>query len=192
MEVTHPDSAVLVYPLERLTKLYDGIEQLEDTLGVDDASDTYDVHSENGETWSMDEDGIWHPDANGDEWEDLDSGNEDEQYDPMEVDSVDWANESAVDEAPIIPPQHPISEVKPTGEESDFPWKRFDILPSAPHDHAFISSPPAQPSKSFLGRLAKEYRALASSLPGWFKCFTVRAYLIPYVSLIRIHHHSCI
>lgn len=45
-------------------------------------------------------------------------------------------------------------------------WKRFDILPSVPHDHAFYTSSPAQPSKSFLARLTREYRVLESSLPG--------------------------
>lgn len=45
-------------------------------------------------------------------------------------------------------------------------WKRFDILPSAPLDHAFYSSTPAQPAKSFLNRLNREYRALSNSLPG--------------------------
>lgn len=46
------------------------------------------------------------------------------------------------------------------------PWKRFDILSSAPADHAFYSEPPAQPGKSFMTRLNREYRALANSLPG--------------------------
>lgn len=44
-------------------------------------------------------------------------------------------------------------------------WKRFDILPSAPPDHAYYSHPPAQPGKAFMTRLQREYRALASSLP---------------------------
>jgi ubiquitin-conjugating enzyme E2 O len=48
------------------------------------------------------------------------------------------------------------------------PWKRFDILSSAPHDHAFYSTAPMLPSKAFLGRLSREYRVLESSLPGPF------------------------
>src|SRR5205085_1059048 len=36
---------------------------------------------------------------------------------------------------------------------------------SAPPDHAFYSSTPAQHSKFFLTRLSREYRVLASSLP---------------------------
>jgi ubiquitin-conjugating enzyme E2 O len=51
-------------------------------------------------------------------------------------------------------------------EPAEVPWKRFDILPAAPGDHAFYSEQPAQPGKSFMARLNREYRALASSLPG--------------------------
>jgi len=52
-------------------------------------------------------------------------------------------------------------------------WKRFDILPSAPVDHAFYSSTPATPSRVFLSRINREYRALANSLPD---SIIVRAY----------------
>ena len=52
------------------------------------------------------------------------------------------------------------------GKSGETSWKRFDILPSAPADHAFHSTTPAQPSRQFLSRLSKEYRALSSSLPG--------------------------
>lgn len=45
-------------------------------------------------------------------------------------------------------------------------WKRFDVLASAPVDHAFYSSTPAAPSRAFLSRINREYRALADSLPG--------------------------
>jgi ubiquitin-conjugating enzyme E2 O len=51
-------------------------------------------------------------------------------------------------------------------------WKRFDMLPSVPQDHAFISTTPGQPSKSFLARLTREYRVLETSLPGWL-CFAL-------------------
>ncbi len=51
-------------------------------------------------------------------------------------------------------------------EETDKPWKRFEVLPSAPVDHAFYNTAPAQPSRSFMTRLTKEYKALQSSLPG--------------------------
>ena len=45
-------------------------------------------------------------------------------------------------------------------------WKKFTFLPSAPPDHAFFDTPVAQPSKTFMTRLNKEYRVLGSSLPG--------------------------
>ena len=59
-------------------------------------------------------------------------------------------------------------------EDGDRPWKRFEVLPSAPADHAFYSSVPAQPSRSFMTRLTKEYKALQSSLPGASACFVVQ------------------
>ncbi|KAG8850223.1 hypothetical protein FRC20_002096 [Serendipita sp. 405] len=48
-----------------------------------------------------------------------------------------------------------------------------DVLPQSPVDHAFYSVEPVQPSKNFMSRLAKEYRALESSLPD---SILVRAY----------------
>lgn len=55
-------------------------------------------------------------------------------------------------------------------DEETSPWHRFEILPSAPMDHAYYGtkSSAAQPPKTFLTRLAKEYRVLASSLPSAF------------------------
>ncbi|KAI1796055.1 hypothetical protein LXA43DRAFT_1160458 [Ganoderma leucocontextum] len=58
-------------------------------------------------------------------------------------------------------------------EETDKPWKRFEVLPTAPVDHAFYNTAPAQPSRNFMARLTKEYRALQSSLPD---SILVRAY----------------
>ena len=51
-------------------------------------------------------------------------------------------------------------------ENDDLYWKRFDILPSVPTDHAFYDRPVARPSRTFMGRLQKEYRALSTGLPG--------------------------
>jgi ubiquitin-conjugating enzyme E2 O len=55
-------------------------------------------------------------------------------------------------------------------DKDSSPWHRFEILPSAPMDHAYFAtkSSSAQPPKSFLTRLSKEYRVLASSLPSTF------------------------
>jgi len=51
-------------------------------------------------------------------------------------------------------------------ENDDLYWKRFDILPCAPADHAFYGRPIAQHSRAFMTRLHKEYRALSTGLPG--------------------------
>ncbi len=50
--------------------------------------------------------------------------------------------------------------------ESDQSWERFLILPNAPLDHAFVSNQAAQPNKTFMLRLQKEFRVLRTSLPG--------------------------
>ena len=180
----------MTYPLERLTRLYDGIEQLEEDA-FDAGSDDGHSHSEDEETWAMDEDGIWRPETQGnDEWEDISmQGVEaetdieiDEVEGPMEVDSILSPSESAQTEgmgsdASANPELRPLEGSKGAAvaevvgvQQDDFgegiQWKRFEILSSAPPDHAFFSSPPALPSKSFLGRLSKEYRVLTSSLPG--------------------------
>ncbi|ELU39894.1 ubiquitin-conjugating enzyme domain-containing protein [Rhizoctonia solani AG-1 IA] len=49
-----------------------------------------------------------------------------------------------------------------TLDESTSPWHRFEILPSAPVDHAYYGhkTTSAQPPKSFMTRLAKEYKVL--------------------------------
>lgn len=192
MEVTHPDSTAACYPLEQLTKLHDGIEQLEDDLWGDDASDSHEMHSEDGrQIWSMDEDGVWQPDFDSNEWEELEDESDQAEHDSMDVDPRGWADKFVVDEpAEITSTKTPVPlQVNPDTQQghqlidplshSDrvlrngdvnmrdtLPWKRFDILPSTPHDHAFFTSSPAQPQKSFFSRLTREYRVLSSSLPG--------------------------
>jgi ubiquitin-conjugating enzyme E2 O len=197
----HPNSNVSVYPLERLTKLYDGIEQLEDDGWAEDTSDDDEsADEENGEgVWLKDDEGVWRyrfeqePDA--DEWEDDEERGEGDNNEVMDLDEeftasfVTLPSHSEVLHSPPEPiptiapssaipahldvPPDPIangnvdqegSELEATADDSL--WKRFDILASAPHDHAFYASAPAQPSKNFLGRLTKEYRVLSSSLPG--------------------------
>ena len=74
----------------------------------------------------------------------------------------------------LMEPQHPhIDQENIDDSDPEVRWKRFDVLPEAPHDHAFYSIDPAQPSKTFLARLSKEYRVLQSSLPD---SILVRAY----------------
>ena len=85
MEITLPNGTVAKYPLERLTRLYDTLEQLEDLWGEGSAQDDLEndpVHDHDTEVWAMDEDGVWQAQANGDEneeWEETDE--DDEDYD---------------------------------------------------------------------------------------------------------------
>ena len=200
----HPNSTVSVYPLERLTKLYDGIEQLEDDGWAGDTSDGEEsVGEENGEgVWLKDDEGVWRyrlEEADGNEWEETDEdedGNEGDENDAMNVDDdfgTDFMTVSSHPDTPP-PPLEPVSTVAPSptiqmssndaedpilnsnivqesNATADSSWKRFDILTSAPSDHAFYAAAPAQPSKSFLGRLNKEYRVLLSSLPGVYMSY---------------------
>jgi ubiquitin-conjugating enzyme E2 O len=79
---------------------------------------------------------------------------------------------------PPCPPSTSPSECALNGDHpvngnDHVPLKRFDLLSSAPPDHAFYLTVPGQHTKSFLGRLAREYRVLQSSLP---ESIHVRAY----------------
>ena len=201
VEVTHPDSTVKTYPLERLTRLYDGLEQLEEEAWADDASDEHD--SETEEVWAMHEDGKWRPDESNDpDWED-----EGEEYNDAHS-VMDWSNDedksaSMQETVPTMPPTSlPVvssidaesnsMDVTIAKEDQDSKhvrvdagdpkfnadgdgenWKRFDVLASAPVDHAFYSSTPATPSRAFLSRINREYRALADSLPGMSRPLTI-------------------
>ncbi|KAG6821345.1 hypothetical protein H0H93_014142, partial [Arthromyces matolae] len=190
VEVTHPDSTVKIYPLERLTKLHDGMEQLETDLWEDDGV-SYDGNSdhEDEHMWTIDENGELQPETMDDHWEEYEdedmysSGNEDS------IDVVGWADEptdvvmdgvETFTPVPSLRPRSPSFSEEISGPagrsvagNSQLAWNRFEILSAAPSDHAFISSPPAQPSKTFLSRLTKEYRVLSSSLPD---TIIVRAY----------------
>jgi len=181
----------MTYPLERLTRLYDGIEQLEEDA-FDAGSEDGHTHGEDEETWAMEEDGIWRPETQeNDEWEDISmQGIEVEEVIEidevggfmMQVDSILSPYEAGQIEG--VGPDAPTNAdfqlyegseepaiVEDVAVQQDDPghgiqWNRFEILSSAPPDHAFFSSSPALPSRSFLGRLSKEYRVLTSSLPG--------------------------
>lgn len=196
VEVTHPNGEISVLPLERLTRLYDSLEQIEDD-GWDDEISSHNSHSDYPDgVWLQDDNGIWRydkgEDDEDDEWEEMD-----EIEGAMEID-IPWAEDepSAVvddvidslprsvtpDIADSISPL-PVSpstttpdasqEIDIGGDQEDSPWKLFDILPSAPPDHAFYTTPCNQPSKAFLARITKEYRALSNSLP---ESILIRAY----------------
>lgn len=223
--MTHPDSSTASYPLQRLTKLHDGLEQLEDDAWDEEMSEGPHPYDDE-EMWEMSEDGVWRPHVHEDEdgdWEDTETEDdsmdveEESEVDAMAMDISDYSNyfESApagpVDFSDLPPlettslmpqpltpppstPPRPANlssastpaQLRPppvtpgagssssrTESDDGSSWKRFDILPNAPVDHAFYSSVPAQHSRQFLARLTKEYRALSNSLPGK-TCYTLR------------------
>ncbi|KAH7885926.1 hypothetical protein F5I97DRAFT_1936882 [Phlebopus sp. FC_14] len=202
VEVTHPNLAVSVLPLERLTRLYDSLEQIEDNGWDDHMLDQDAVHDESLEgLWLQDTDGVWRydRDSNDNDWEETDE----ELGDEMDIDIL-WAEyqPSAASEDVIsssvprnVTPDIADSDSLPISPSSTSPaasqvttdsgmregaeidaestWKRFEIIPAAPADHAFYTTLSGQPSRNFLARLTKEYRALENSLPD---SIVVRAY----------------
>ena len=200
VEVTHPDYSVSTHPLNRLTRLFDGIEQLEED-GWDEGSEHLsDFEFGEEEVWAMNENGGWQPAENGDEWVDDhggmdDFGHDDERMDidispediaadmdiiaePLEIvtdspvtpelPSAENDLQTPLDSTTVVSSEVPQQDNVPDGDDDDDVWKRFEIQSSAPPDHAFFSTPHAQPSKSFLARLRREYRVLDSTLPGRF------------------------
>ncbi|KAI6162076.1 hypothetical protein EDD17DRAFT_1579813 [Pisolithus thermaeus] len=195
VEVTHPNEEVSILPLERLTRLYDSLEQIEDD-GWDDEISSHNSHGDYPDgVWLQDDDGIWRYDKgeNDDEWEELDeeTGAEMEIDIPWAEDEPSVAVDDLIDSLPrsvtpdiadsISPlPVSPSTTTPDASQEMDIgsveealPWKLFDVLPCAPPDHAYYNTPCNQPSKAFLARVTKEYRALSSSLPD---SILVRAY----------------
>ncbi|KAK7694784.1 hypothetical protein QCA50_001972 [Cerrena zonata] len=196
VELMYPSGSSVVLPLERLTRLYDGLEQLQEMWGEDDddlSEDEEELDDEQGDDhiqfWTRDEDGQWmqneNPETDGwsTEEEDVPEPSSTENTESLKarmefLDSLkaDTSIEStrsseATEEVPSAPDNPPPE----AGSSSirDSIWKRFDVLPSAPPDHAFHGSTPAQPSRHFLARLAKEYKILENSLPD---TILVRAY----------------
>ncbi|KAK7468727.1 hypothetical protein VKT23_003230 [Stygiomarasmius scandens] len=194
VQVLHPDNIIFAYPLERLTKLYDGIEQLEDEIFEGGASSF-----EEEESWIQNEDGEWVPQDKSDEWEEYDDYDEDDYMDTedgiyqipgSDMQDGDDADDMLMDITPPLSASAtpkvasaedlngdslPASQKEdedtdmkdgsPDNEDESTSWKRFDILPQAPPDHAYYSTVPVQPSRNFLSRLQREYRILSSSLP---------------------------
>ncbi|KIK70823.1 hypothetical protein GYMLUDRAFT_32884 [Collybiopsis luxurians FD-317 M1] len=175
VEVLHPEGTSMSYPLGRLTRLYDGIEQLEDEF------------YENGSEGEQHLHGIWDYDYH---W-----GPDDEPYDHEEVEDEDDKDDLNIGEADrhslsaspttilsmsssssnsVTPDStQPILELaieeeitlEETGSKKDDNWENFKILTSAPPDHAYSQTTAAQPSRQFMSRLNREYRILMSSLP---------------------------
>lgn len=172
--MTHPDFSDGVYPLHHLTRMYDGIEQLENDLwgvGEEDggATSTYDGDClpVGGEGWDdTSEEGM----SQGGFSEE--TGGRDITMGPIE--------ETLTDDNTSV-------NMRADKDECDEnPWTLFKILASTPVDHAFYTSPPAQPSKFFLSRLRKEYTVLNSSLPG--KCITI---FDKFVIIKSSRHNPC-
>lgn len=199
--MTLPNGAVEVFPLSRLTRLYDTLEQLEDIL-----DEGLSVHDEEDMEEVMGDDGNWHThqtESDAEDWEDDedmmdvdDDWPEDETGSTATADTQpngDWWDDEAPASGSIVPSPGPSTSPEPSStacspspevakdlpenldgrtgisqqdSDAESPWKRFDVVAEAPPDHAFFSTPVAQPSRQFLARLQKEYRALTNSLPG--------------------------
>ena len=200
VDVMLPDSTPANLPLERLTRLYDGLEQLEDMWSddVSDAGSSYATDGDQEEIWTLNDNGVWEQgdDDNEDDW------STDEEAADVEMEGwsssdpttlpptngspvfdmeVDEPTSNAVGAQPIqqeLQADHS-QEMAPSvsrisEEDKEKHWKRFEVLPSTPIDHAFYTSIPAQPSRNFLARLSKEYRVLSSSLPGTCRQSSIR------------------
>ena len=160
--MTHPDSSDGVYPLHRLTRMYDGIEQLENDLWGESEEEGGAVET----SWSTSTfDGDCLP-VSEKQWEDT-------PEEAMSQDSSSEGQETGDDtymgviEEPMTSEDTFVKDLVNIEDGRDEnSWTLFKILGSTPLDHAFYASPPAQPSKAFLSRLRKEYRILDSSLPG--------------------------
>ena len=206
-------------PLQRLTRLYDGLDQLEDMFDEgfsEEGSSMEDALLEGGE-WLDGPDGIPLPplpqhltlpphltipphlmplhfgvdtstgDGDGDGGEEMldimipdtmDTYMDGAGVDPPQIHgglpTDDTSTTPQVSTTPVPPgsstpqptsqPHEPLRD----SDNDDRYWKRFDVLPSAPTDHAFYDKPVAQPSRAFMARLHKEYRALSTGLPGRF------------------------
>jgi ubiquitin-conjugating enzyme E2 O len=153
------------------------MDQLENDIWGEGDDDN---EEEDKSVWMMDESGVWlpHTEDEGD-WEDV---SDEEMNVQGDVDIEQGLHNKSMDEEideelkplsqslPLSVPDKPYDISKITmdseQEESSDIWTPFKILNSAPVDHGFYSSSPAQQSKSFLARLRKEYRVLDSSLPG--------------------------
>lgn len=189
--VALPDLTTYTVPVERLTRLNDGLEQLEDVWG-DELSDVmtdelFDGHESNDIIEIQAEDGQWlsyNAEEDEGDWIEEDEDQDGSDVDEMEVDDDEVTEVNPARISSMNGAGHPSESAlretaldivatgdadEKTGQEvesSEPPWSRFEVLPNAPADHMFYSVPPSQPSRSFLARLSKEYRALSTSLPG--------------------------
>ena len=195
IEVTLGDRRKVAVPLERLTRLNEYLDQFENVWGDDlsEGQEQYMDSEDEGPLEIQTEDGQWftyHEDDEGD-WVDEDDRETTAVLADLEnvMDVDDQETESSVGNSNrSTDGTHTITTPSPKSIANELPngsvgassrsscdddafisgpsSKRFDILPSAPVEHAFYGVVPSTPSRQFLSRLTKEYRALSSSLPG--------------------------
>jgi ubiquitin-conjugating enzyme E2 O len=160
-EVTLPHGDVQTYSIERLSRLS---ELLTDLFMDDDML----PHDHQHEGWIGEEDeGLWEEMVDDsdelDLWEDSAAPIETKAV-PILIDnsSSDSLGRATMETESPSPPTS--SAIFTDLDEEQ--WARFAVLPEAPIDHAFYPYRSPNVNKSFMGRLAKEHRALTSSLPG--------------------------
>ncbi|KAI4523174.1 hypothetical protein K525DRAFT_222350 [Schizophyllum commune Loenen D] len=185
VEVTYPNTKKDTFNLKQLNKLQDGVTQLQEDMwnngsemgGSDE--DMEDVWEDIPDTEGVPNgDWEWYDDQeapNGamDDTEVLEDGADAEMgsatSDVAEEDMSSTVVDETAQSLPIPKDKEPISsdDISPTAGPSSEPdaWTRFEILPEAPHDHAFYDSAVEPRSKAFFSRLNREYRALQANLP---------------------------
>ncbi|KAJ7042399.1 hypothetical protein C8F04DRAFT_1207920 [Mycena alexandri] len=164
--ILRPSLAVRSYPLQRLTKLYDGIDQLEDDMW-DEMSEGH-VHAEENLPWTINEEGgAWEPD-------DAESTHDWPSYSDEEGESDGHTWPEDVPLSPLLDVVngllssdilYPLGSDTPPAEvgtplddaadaddtppddldsedESESPWKRFEVLASAPEDPRLLQLAP--------------------------------------------------
>lgn len=204
IEVLHPEGTLATYPLERLIRLHDGMEQLEEFF--EEGSDDDHMHG----IWDFGQHLHWHDDE--------DDEDEDQIEDVTDLAAEDIREYSSpLSPSPSISPENTPSTSPPRSdppvpaelshpleldiEEASKPfqeiddkkdnhWTNFKLLSSTPLDHAYYSTTPVQPSRQFMSRLNREYRILMTSLPGRSCLFYYRSLFL--TCLPRKHTSSCV
>ncbi|KAJ7071180.1 hypothetical protein C8F01DRAFT_1109445 [Mycena amicta] len=150
VDITHPNGSQRNYPLNRLTKLYDGIDQLEDGMW-DEMSEEHHPPEDDGH-WDWETDSGSADDWGSNSYEAQIEVHDDQQTALVEDDdfALAWPDSIGLSESDIDTPRQeidPLGILHPDvpkdaaddplllerGDEEDDSWKRFEILPSAPY-----------------------------------------------------------
>lgn len=156
-----PDGRQVRETIDKLNRLVDGFDETDEfDDGIDDNGSTdEEMEAEEAEGqaahWTTTEgEPLLEPD-----WEDLT-----ESDDAMHASDTDKGAEDAV------AGQDTDSGADAGKEQDSLSLESFKMLEQAPTDHAFLSNAHSRShQKAFLARIQREYRALASSLPGEWK-----------------------